>query len=158
MTQSQYLVSFCKIYAQVTVLCRRIFFLSRGGLGLSVLIYQQLVLSLCNQISTSTFDLQFAILVPPQSENASYAPGLRPHYVIFGFSKSRVKHITLCVHIVLCVCIHAPGWNDRGILFLSCLFVCLSVCLFVCLLSTLKFAITFEPLEADASYLAYILH
>ena len=49
------------------------FFLSRGG-GLSVLIYQQFVLSLCDQISTSTFDLQFAILVPPQSENASYAP------------------------------------------------------------------------------------
>ena len=32
------------------------------------------VLSLCNQISTSTFDLRFALLVPPQSENASYAP------------------------------------------------------------------------------------
>ena len=38
-----------------------------------------------------------------------------------------------------------PGSNDRGILFLSCLFVCLSVRLFVCLLSTLTFAITFEP-------------
>ena len=32
------------------------------------------VLSLCNLISTSTFDLRFALLVPPQSENASYAP------------------------------------------------------------------------------------
>ena len=32
------------------------------------------VLSLCNKISTSTFDLRFALLVPPQSENASYAP------------------------------------------------------------------------------------
>ena len=37
-----------------------------------------------------------------------------------------------------------------GILFLSCLFVCL--------LSTLRFAITFEPLEVETSYLACILH
>ena len=32
------------------------------------------VFSLCNQFSASTFDLLFAFLVPPQSENASYAP------------------------------------------------------------------------------------
>ena len=40
-----------------------------------------------------------------------------------------------------------------GILFLSCPFVCL----YVCLLSTLTFAITFEPLEVETSYLACIL-
>ena len=52
---------------------------------------------------------------------------------------------------------YAPGSNDRGhIVFV--LSVCLSVCLFVCLLSTLTFAITFEPLEAETSYLACILH
>ena len=38
------------------------------------------VLSLCNQFSTSTFDLRFAFLVPPQSENASYAPAINPTY------------------------------------------------------------------------------
>ena len=43
-------------------------------------------------------------------------------------------------------------------LFLFCLFVCLFVCLSVCLLSTLSFAITFEPLEVETSYLACILH
>ena len=32
------------------------------------------------------------------------------------------------------------------------------VCLFVCLLSTLTFAITFEPLEVETSYLASTLH
>ena len=31
----------------------------------------------------------------------------------------------------------------------------LPVCLFVCLLSTLTFAITFEPLEVETSYFAY---
>ena len=45
-----------------------------------------------------------------------------------------------------------------GILFLSCLFVYLSVCLFVrlfvCLLSTLTFAITFDPYR----YRLYIWH
>ena len=42
-----------------------------------------------------------------------------------------------------------PDRRIRGILFLSCLFVCLSVCL----LSTLTFAITFEPLEVKTSYI-----
>ena len=46
-----------------------------------------------------------------------------------------------------------PIWNDRG----HIVFV-LSLCLFVCLLSTLIFAITFEPLEVETSYLACILH
>ena len=50
-------------------------FLAGGwGGGGETLIYFKFVLSLCNQISTSTFDLRFALLVPPQSENASYAP------------------------------------------------------------------------------------
>ena len=44
------------------------FLLARKGGGAVI------VLSLCNRISTSTFDLLFALLVPPQSENASYAP------------------------------------------------------------------------------------
>ena len=47
-------------------------------------------------------------------------------------------------------CVFMPP--DRmigGILFLSCLFVCLS---------TLTFAITFEPKEIETSYLACILH
>ena len=43
-------------------------------------------------------------------------------------------------------------------MFLSCLFVCLSICDFVCLLSTLTFAITFEPYDIETSYLAWILH
>ena len=47
---------------------------SRGGGGQLEYIFK-FVLSLCNQISTSTFDLRFALLVHPQSENASYAPG-----------------------------------------------------------------------------------
>ena len=47
-----------------------------------------------------------------------------------------------------------PDRMIGGILFLSSLFVCLSVCL----LSTLIFAITFEPLEVETSYLACILH
>ena len=37
-----------------------------------------------------------------------------------------------------------PDRTIRGILFLSCLFVCL--------LSTLTFAINFEPLEVETSY------
>ena len=47
-----------------------------------------------------------------------------------------------------------PGRMIGGILFLSCL----SVYLFVHLLSTLTFAITFEPLEVETSYLACILY
>ena len=31
------------------------------------------VLSFCNQMSNSFFDMWFAVMVPPQSENASYA-------------------------------------------------------------------------------------
>ena len=51
------------------------FFILLGGGGGSTLIYIfKFVLSLCNQNSISTFDLRFALLVPPQSENASYAP------------------------------------------------------------------------------------
>ena len=53
---------------------------------------------------------------------------------------------------------NAPESNNRGILFLSCMFVCLSVCLSVCLLSTVPFAITSEPQEVETSYLACILH
>ena len=58
---------------------------------------------------------------------------------------------------------YVPGSNDREhiVIVLSvCLFVCLFVCLSVfCLLSTLTFAITFEPLELlETSYLACILH
>ena len=50
---------------------------------------------------------------------------------------------------------YAPGSNDWGhIVFV--LSVCLFVCLFVCLLSTLKFAITFDPLEVETSYLTCI--
>ena len=58
---------FCKIYAQ------SIFFVLAGG-GDNFDITSEFVLSLCNQISTSTFDLRFALMVPPQSEIASYAP------------------------------------------------------------------------------------
>ena len=45
-----------------------------------------------------------------------------------------------------------------GILFLSSRSVCLFVYVSVCLLSNLTFAITFEPLEIETSYLACILH
>ena len=44
------------------------------GRGVRLIVIGPFVLSLCNQFSTSTFDLRFAFLVPPQSENASYAP------------------------------------------------------------------------------------
>ena len=67
-----------------SILCEGFFFLqniypkhsfrfSRGEGGQLKYIFK-FVLSLCNKISTSTFDLRFALLVPPQSENASYAP------------------------------------------------------------------------------------
>ena len=48
---------------------------------------------------------------------------------------------------------YAPGSNDRG----HIVFV-LSVYLSACLLSTLTFAITFEPLAVETSYLVCILH
>ena len=48
---------------------------------------------------------------------------------------------------------HKTRLNDRGYI----VFV-LSVCFSVCLLSTLTFAITFEPYEKETSYLACILH
>ena len=62
----------------------------RSLLSLELLLYElwyqmkspyifKFVLSLCNQISTSTFDLRFALLVPPQSENASYAPAYKTY-------------------------------------------------------------------------------
>ena len=53
-------------------------------------------------------------------------------------------------------CFYAPVLNDRGHIVLV-LSVCLSVCLFVCPLSTLTFAITFELLEVETSYMACIL-
>ena len=61
----------CKIYAK-----KHIFRFSKegGGGGGQLWYIFKFVLSLCNQISFSTFDLRFALLVPPQSENASYAP------------------------------------------------------------------------------------
>ena len=66
---------FYKIYAQST------FFVlaggGGGGGGFQLKYIFKFVLSLCNQISTPTFDLRFALLVPPQSENASYAPALQ---------------------------------------------------------------------------------
>ena len=45
-----------------------------GWLGVKCNACLKYVLSLCNEISTSTFDLRLALLVPPQSEIASYAP------------------------------------------------------------------------------------
>ena len=68
---------------------KHIFRFSEGG-GYSV----KLVLSLCNQISTSTFDLWFALLVPPQSENASYAPEMYRRtaeevYIKFGTQREQ---------------------------------------------------------------------
>ena len=48
-------------------------------------------------------------------------------------------HISVCQYYPQLF--YAPGSNDRDILFLPSLFVCMSVCL----LSTLNFAITFEP-------------
>ena len=45
----------------------------RGG-GVKVNVIFNFVFSLCNKILTSIFDLRLAVLVPPQSENASYAP------------------------------------------------------------------------------------
>ena len=45
-----------------------------GGVGVKCNAFFNFILSLCNEISTSTFDLRFALLVPPQSEIASYAP------------------------------------------------------------------------------------
>ena len=57
----------CKIYAKSTFFR----FSKEGGGGWT------LILSLCNQISFSTFDLRFALLVPPQSENASYTPAFK---------------------------------------------------------------------------------
>ena len=54
------------------------FFVGGGGVGVVINknVFLNFVLSLCNEISISTFDLLFAILVPPQSENASYSPVL----------------------------------------------------------------------------------
>ena len=62
----------CTVFHKLgTRACGRLLFLlaRKGGGGVT-----DFVLSLCNRISTSTFDLRFAFLVPPQSENASYAP------------------------------------------------------------------------------------
>ena len=58
-------------------ICQSIYIVLAGKGGGGNFIIFKFVLSLCNQISTSTFDLRFALLVPPQSENASYAPGYK---------------------------------------------------------------------------------
>ena len=66
--------------------------------------------------------------------------------------KPRYKHILNIMYffcwmtqiwfMILILCFCAPGSNDRGIFFLSCLFVCLYVCLSVV---NFNLAITFEP-------------
>ena len=75
------LFSYCKSQAFTPIPCEffakympKAHFSFKQGGGGSTLIYLKFVLSLCNQISTSTFDLRLTLLVPPQSENASYAP------------------------------------------------------------------------------------
>ena len=78
MTQSQYLVRFLQnIRPGYSVMQTN--FLA-GGVKFWYIF--NFVLSLCNQISTSTFDLRVALLVPPQSENASYAPA--EYYICYN--------------------------------------------------------------------------
>ena len=80
---------------------KHIFRFSKRGRGFNFIYIFKFVLSLCNQISTSTFDLRFALLVPPQSENASYAP---------ANGKELWVKKTLCLSKVYSICHNWCVW------------------------------------------------
>ena len=89
-------------------------------------------------------------------ERKNTEPSKMSDLSFFVKSRKRVHVHIYHKHFLLCDYIGAgyvPGSNDRG----HIVFV-LSVCLSVCLLSTLTFAITFEPYEKETSYMACILH
>ena len=73
--------------------------------------------------------------------------------VFINFNKTGAMNVNTNVFIFAYTHFYAPVSKDLGHIV-----IVPSVCLFVCLLSTLTFAITFEPLEVETSYLACILH